>query len=173
VQHKQQDTLISDEFISAAAPASGQLIPLSEMPDENFSQGYLGDGVAILPTSSSIVAPFDGTIVHTAETKHAIIIKHISGLQLLIHIGIDTVQLHGQGFSQLVNSGSQVIAGQPLITFDEAFIRAAGYETYIIIVAISSMISQTDHIANVTCRYRKVSAAEPNAFSIRLIQRSE
>lgn len=153
-------------LIGAAAPITGRLFPLREVNDDNFSQGYLGDGIALDPASNCVVAPFDGLISHIAETKHALLLKHESGMQLLIHIGIDTIDLRGEGFELLVSVNDQVGAGQPLIVFDPSLIRKAGYPTCIIFIAIGC----ESFSAAIACNYREVQIGDPDAFQIILKQ---
>ncbi|CAM4410603.1 PTS system glucose-specific IIA component [Paenibacillus endophyticus] len=153
-------------LIGAAAPVTGRLFPLREVNDVNFSHGYLGDGVAIEPASDCVVAPFDGIISHIAEAKHALLLKHASGLQLLIHIGIDTVDLRGEGFDMLVNVNDRVRLGQPLVQFDLTLIRKAGFST----CAIFIVIGGGQLVASIECNYRDVYIGEPDAFRIMLKQ---
>jgi glucose-specific phosphotransferase system IIA component len=151
-------------LVGAAAPVAGRLFALREVDDLNFSRGYLGDGVAIEPTSDCVVAPFDATVSHIAEAKHALLLKHASGLQLLIHIGIDTVDLRGKGFDMLVNVNDPVRPGQPLVRFDLPYIREAGYPTCAIFIAIGG----ERLTASIDCEYRDVYIGEPDAFRITL-----
>lgn len=117
------------------SPLTGELINLNKIKDEAFAQGLLGAGVGIIPTVGELVAPFDGTIVTVFPTKHAIGIISETGMELLIHVGLDTVQLKGEGYETFVAQGDQVKRGQKLLSFDIAKITAAGYsvETPIIV----------------------------------------
>ncbi|MNM97458.1 Glucose-specific phosphotransferase enzyme IIA component [compost metagenome] len=96
------------------------------MPDPAFAQRQMGQGIAIEPTEGRVVAPFDGTVAHVIKSKHAVILQHATGLQILVHVGIDTVSLKGSGFTVHVQTGDEVKAGQLLIEFDMDAIRAAG-----------------------------------------------
>ena len=109
------------------APIAGQVMPLSEVPDDVFSQGLIGQGVAIDPSEGRLVAPTAGTIEMVYETKHALGMKTDNGAELLFHIGLDTVQLNGQYFESAVQVGQHVEAGELLETFDLDKIKAAGY----------------------------------------------
>ncbi len=109
------------------APIQGNVIPRESIPDETFASGILGDGVGIEPETGEVVAPFDGEISSVAETRHAIGITGSGGMELLIHIGVDTVKMKGDGFTVLVSEGDKVKAGQRLMTFDISKIKAAGY----------------------------------------------
>lgn len=109
------------------APITGNYIPLEEIPDEVFSQGILGPGCGIEPEEALVVAPCNGTISTVAETKHAVGITAEDGAELLIHVGMDTVDMNGSGFTVKVREGQKVVCGQPLLTFDFARIKAAGH----------------------------------------------
>lgn len=102
----------------------GESIDLSEVNDEMFSNKMLGDGIAIKPTSDIVVAPCNGEITLLSETKHAIGIKNEDGIEVLIHIGLDTVKLNGEGFEQLCSIGSKVEVGQPLVKVDRKFLKS-------------------------------------------------
>lgn len=117
------------------APINGTIMPLSTSKDEAFAQGILGKGVLIQPESGEVVAPFDGTVMTLFPTKHAIGLVSDNGLELLIHIGIDTVQLDGKFFTPHVKQGDKVKRGQKLMSFDIKAIQAAGYsvETPVIV----------------------------------------
>ncbi|WP_413375195.1 beta-glucoside-specific PTS transporter subunit IIABC [Alkalihalobacillus sp. 1P02AB] len=117
----------NEEMINA--PLSGQVIPLSEVPDEVFSSGAMGQGVAIEPSDNKLYAPFDGTVVMIAPTKHAIGLRSNSGVELLVHIGLDTVKLGGKPFTLNIEDGAKVKRGDLLITFDKEFIQNEGIKT--------------------------------------------
>ncbi len=109
------------------APVSGKVIELSQVPDEVFAQKLAGDGIAIASTGSEIVAPADGTLSLVFGTGHAFAITLKNGIELLVHIGIDTVALNGQGFTKLAKQGTKVKAGTPIIKLDREVIEKAGY----------------------------------------------
>ncbi|MBP1040713.1 PTS glucose transporter subunit IIA [Vagococcus sp. BWB3-3] len=117
---------VSDETL-ILAPVSGQVLPLAEVDDQVFASGAAGQGVAIMPTDNQVVAPFDGEIVAVFPSKHAIGIKATNGCEILIHIGLNTVMLEGDGFDVHVTQGQFVGAGELLITFNKALIEAEGY----------------------------------------------
>jgi beta-glucoside PTS system EIICBA component len=108
------------------APVRGHVIPLSEVPDEVFSSGAMGQGVAIEPSDNQLYAPFDGNVVMIAPTKHAIGLRSESGVELLVHIGLDTVKLDGKPFTLHVEDGAKIKKGDLLITFDKEFIQKEG-----------------------------------------------
>ncbi|GAA0597489.1 hypothetical protein GCM10009001_12080 [Virgibacillus siamensis] len=117
------------------APLSGTIKSLEDVPDPTFSQKMMGDGLAIDPTDGKVIAPLDGEIVQIFPTKHAVGILSDEGTEVLIHIGLDTVNLDGEGFEAHVKQGDKVKAGDPLVTFDVEFVRkkAAGVITPVII----------------------------------------
>lgn len=109
------------------SPVSGKVVDLSQVPDEVFSQKLAGDGVAIEPTSNEIVAPADGVLTLIFNTNHAFALTLKNGVELLIHIGIDTVALNGKGFTRLAEQGTKVKAGTPIVRVDKDFIEKSGY----------------------------------------------
>lgn len=111
------------------APIQGNVILRESIPDETFASGVLGDGVGIEPEIGEVVAPFYGEISSVTETRHAIGITGPGGMELLIHVGVDTVKMNGDGFMVFVAEGDKVKAGQKLMTFDISKIKAAGYST--------------------------------------------
>lgn len=112
------------------APLSGRVIPMEEIPDQVFSQGILGEGVGIEPTGNVVVAPADATVCSVIEdSRHAVGLTLDNGAELLIHVGIDTVSMNGDGFQLHVKEGDRVHLGDKLITFDPEKIRAAGHPT--------------------------------------------
>ena len=136
-------------------PVDGQVVALSEVNDEVFSSGMIGEGFGIIPTSGELIAPEDGEITMLFETNHAIGLKTRNGAELLFHIGLDTVQLEGKHFTPYVKAGDQVKQGQPLIQFDLDAIKAAGFDPIVICVVtnqenftvktIESTDDQSDH----------------------------
>lgn len=121
------------------ACVSGQLIDMSEVKDDMFSQKMMGDGIAIEPSGDTVVAPADGEVTMIMEESlHAIGLRFLNGAEVLIHIGIDTVKLNGKGFTALVKQGDKVKAGTPLIRFDQSVIKEAGYQTTVIMAVTNS-----------------------------------
>ena len=121
------------------ACVSGQLIDMSEVKDDMFSQRMMGDGIAIEPSGDTVVAPADAEVTMIMEESlHAIGLRFLNGAEVLIHIGIDTVKLNGKGFTALVKQGDKVKAGTPLIRFDQAVIKEAGYQTTVIMAVTNS-----------------------------------
>ena len=124
-----EETVLENVEKVIYAPIQGNVIPRENIPDETFASGVLGDGVGIEPETGEVVAPFDGEISSVTETRHAIGITGPGGMELLIHVGVDTVKMNGDGFSVLVSEGDKVKVGHKLMTFDISKIKAAGYST--------------------------------------------
>ncbi len=120
------------------APVSGTVIPSEEIPDETFAAGVLGQGVGIQPAEGFIAAPFDGEISSVAETQHAVGITSPDGMEVLIHVGVDTVAMNGEGFECFVQEGQTVKAGEKLIAFDRDKIAAAGHPDVVVVLVTNS-----------------------------------
>ncbi|ALV41773.1 hypothetical protein AU252_11915 [Pseudarthrobacter sulfonivorans] len=114
------------QVISVVAPLPGRLIPLNEVPDPVFAKGLVGGGAAVIPDDDAgvltAVAPLDGRVIKVMP--HAYIVQHASGPAVLVHVGIDTVGLKGEGFTVLAQKGDQVRAGDPMITVDVTLVRS-------------------------------------------------
>ncbi|MDE6281399.1 MAG: glucose PTS transporter subunit IIA [Oscillospiraceae bacterium] len=120
------------------APVSGTAIPNQEIPDETFAAGVLGQGVGINPSEGVVVAPFDGEISSVTDTHHAVGVTSPDGMELLIHVGVDTVAMNGEGFQCFVQEGQQVKAGDKLIAFDRDKIAAAGHPDVVVVLVTNS-----------------------------------
>ena len=107
----------SKDFI-IASPVNGKVVKIDEVPDSVFADKILGDGVAIIPDDGKFVSPVEGEIVSIADSLHAIGIETVDGVELIIHIGLDTVKLEGKGFSVHVNVGDKVKKGDDLVDVD-------------------------------------------------------
>ncbi|MCQ9210535.1 beta-glucoside-specific PTS transporter subunit IIABC [Granulicatella seriolae] len=127
----QKKKLAKDDVFS---PIEGKVLPLSEARDAAFSEGIMGKGVVIEPSKGEVVAPFDGTVLTVFPTKHAIGLISDNGTELLIHIGIDTVQLEGKGFESFVEQNARIKKGDKLVSFDIKAIEEAGYSTQVPII---------------------------------------
>lgn len=118
---------------------SGRTVPVTDIPDPVFSGRMLGDGIAVEPTDQTLLAPADGAIRFTdSGILHACAMTLDCGIEVLLHIGIDTVRMRGDGFRRLAAEGSRVRAGDPLIAFNTAKIRAAGYPPTTVMVVLNS-----------------------------------
>lgn len=111
------------------APLNGELVKLSEVSDPTFGEGIMGGGVAIKPTDGKVYAPFDGEVAFVANTKHALSLVSVDGIELLIHVGLDTVKLDGKCFKIKVDNGSKFKKGDLLMEADLEGIKEAGYDT--------------------------------------------
>lgn len=121
------------------AMVNGEVISVTEVKDDVFSSCMLGKGIAIHPTDGVIVAPVDGEISVTMEgTNHAVGIRIAEGFDLLIHIGLDTVSLNGEGFTSHISMGQKVKAGDKLITFDKALVESKGLCADVILIALDN-----------------------------------
>ena len=126
-------------------PVAGKVISREEIPDETFAAGILGDGVGIVPTEEVVVAPFDGVVTSVFDTKHAITLE-CGGMELLIHVGVDTVKMNGDGFNSFVEDNQEVKAGQKLLSFNRDKIKKAGYSDVVVV-----MLTNADELENVEC----------------------
>ncbi|MBM7836037.1 PTS glucose transporter subunit IIA [Clostridium sardiniense] len=115
-----------EESLNFVAPVSGKAVDLSEVPDPVFAQKMAGDGLGIDSTGDIIVAPCDGELTLVFKTKHAFAMTLDNGIEVLVHIGIETVSLNGEGFEQLAEQGTRVKAGTPIIKIDREFIKNKG-----------------------------------------------
>lgn len=121
------------------APLTGEAVPLAEVPDETFASGILGDGFAIKPSEPYVYAPFDGTVIQTMDSKHAVGLQSKDGMEVLIHVGTDTVDMNGEGFDLKCGEGDEVKRGQLLLSFDPEAIRKAGHPDITVIAVTNSM----------------------------------
>lgn len=129
---------MAENEIAILAPANGQAIALSKTSDPIFSQGTMGQGFGLTPTDGKVVAPVSGKVSMVAETKHAIGIITPEGLEVLIHMGVDTVGLNGEPFTVSVNSGDEVKAGQNIAQMDLDMIKAKELDTTIMTLITNS-----------------------------------
>jgi len=120
-------TALATAAIQLASPLDGEAVALTEVPDPVFASGTMGPGVAILPSGDTVYAPGPGTVAAAQPTGHAFGLMLDGGIELLIHVGIDTVNLKGEGFDVKVKNGDRIETGTPLVTFDRAVIEKAGY----------------------------------------------
>lgn len=130
------------------SPIVGIGLPLSEVPDEVFASKMMGDGIAFEPSEGILYSPIDGEIVQVFPTLHAVGIKSNNGLEILVHIGIDTVNLSGESFESFVVVGDKVTAGQKLISFDIDLIKEKAKSAIIPLI-----ITNMDNIENIEYKY--------------------
>lgn len=143
---------VSERVISA--PLEGKVIPLTEVPDETFAQKIMGDGAAIIPSVGKVYSPVNGEIIMIFDTLHAIAIKSEEGLEILIHVGLDTVKLNGKYFKSNIKQGDKVNKGQLLLEFDNEKIKELGYNTV------------TPIIITNTNDYSKITVTKNNSLKI-------
>ena len=130
------------------APVGGKVIRREDIPDETFASGIMGEGVGIEPEEELIVAPFDGEITSVVDTGHAVGLTSADGVELLIHVGVDTVKMNGNGFQVFVKEGQKVKTGEKLLKFDRDKIRKAGYsDTTAVLVTNSDDYSSVKTVA--------------------------
>lgn len=129
-------TSAANDELAILAPVSGELVPLEETHDPVFSGRKMGDGVAVVPTSGTVCAPVTGSVSAIFPTAHALAIApdDANDAQVMVHIGIDTVRMNGEGFTALVAQGDHVDAGQPLVEVDLDAVRASGYDPTVFVV---------------------------------------
>ena len=124
-----EETRFSGEKMVVKAPIDGIVLPLEQLPDETFAAAILGPGCGIEHTGKTVYAPFDGTVNQVASTLHAVGLTSDDGIEVLIHVGMDTVEMNGKGFKALVKEGDKGKAGTPLLKVDLDAIKAAGHPT--------------------------------------------
>lgn len=163
-------TETSAASIELQSPLAGEVIPLTEVNDAVFSAEILGKGIAVRPTDGKLVAPIAGTVTSMLDTKHAIGITSPDGVEVLVHVGLDTVKLNGQHFTALVEQGDEVEAGQALLEVDLDAITAAGYDTTTPIVILNS--NTFDIIADQTTAPSRSVAASTSTTAMRATSRS-
>ena len=131
------------------APLTGQLVDLASVPDEVFSTGALGEGIAIVPSAGRVVAPCDGVVSATMESQHAVGITTTEGVELLVHVGLDTVALGGKHYSCKVTEGQKIKKDDLLIEFDMNAIKAEGYQLHTPVLVTNSDDFVSIKVANV------------------------
>ena len=126
--------LFKKEEFKIVVPVDGMLIPLHEVPAQMFSQKLMGDGFAVIPEGNIIVAPLSGVAESVFPTGHAVGIKTKDGIECIVHIGLDTVELNGEGFKPLIKQGTKIKAGDPMIEIDRELISSKGYSVTTMVV---------------------------------------
>lgn len=138
--------------IEFKSPITGKAIEISQVPDEVFASKMLGDGLAFEPSEGVLYSPVDGEIVQVFPTKHAVGIKTEDGIEILLHIGIDTVSMKGEGFENFVSQGERVKTGQKLVSFDLNLIKEKAKSTITPLI-----ITNMDIIESIESNYGEVS----------------
>lgn len=132
----------------AVSPVKGKTIPIEEAKDEVFSQKLMGDGIAIEPSDGNFYAPISGVIVTAFPTGHAFGIKREDGLEILLHIGIDTVSLNGEHFQTLVKQDQKIKQGEPLVKVDLESVAKAGFDTTTMMISTAPEYSVIEKKVN-------------------------
>jgi len=132
-----------EKGIIIKSPVVGRCFDISEIPDEVFSSKMLGNGIGFESTEGVLYAPVDGEILQVFPTKHALILKSKEGMEILLHIGIDTVEMKGEGFEAFTEKGQQVKAGDKLLTFDNKLIKAKAKTNLSVLVVTDNEIIES------------------------------
>lgn len=131
------------------APVSGVLVSVQEIHDEAIASGLLGDGYGIMPVGNVVYAPANGRVSRVTVTNHAVGIRTDTGIEVLIHVGIDTVNMEGKGFTRYVEANDIVTAGTPLLSFDAEAIKSAGYEDIVtVVITNTEQFLKIDHVGS-------------------------
>lgn len=142
------------------AQQTGKAIPISEVPDPVFSGKVLGDGIAIIPSTNEVFSPVSGTIAQISHTLHAIGIESDDGIEVLVHLGIDTVKLNGEGFTCHVEVGQHVAAGEKVMEMDIKAIESKGYST-----VSPCIITNLDAVRNLECNPGNVTGGKTTVMN--------
>lgn len=151
------------KYKNLVSPMTGESILVENANDPVFKEKVLGDGIAVIPTDGTVVSPCDGTIEQIAHTKHAICIESSDGLEILIHLGMDTVGLEGEGFEVFVDVGDKVTAGQKLATMDLEFIKSKELDTL-----SPCIITNLDKLKEFKCETGAVEAGKSTVIKYKL-----
>lgn len=152
------------ETVWIKAPLTGEAVGLAQVPDPAFAEKMMGEGIAIIPAEGKVTAPFDGKIANLMKSKHALVIEHTSGVQVLIHVGVDTVSLKGEGFTAHVQEGDSVTAGQLLLEFDSLLIRGRELPDITSIIIPHGL----DAVGEVTEYPGQVTAGQENVLAVKV-----
>ncbi|MGP4106036.1 PTS sugar transporter subunit IIA [Virgibacillus sp. L01] len=148
--------------VTLHATVSGGTVLLEDVPDPVFSQKMMGNGIAIFPQTSTVISPVDGKIMQLFPTNHAVGIQAVNGAEILIHIGLETVSLNGEGFTPHIQEGDHVKQGDKLISFDKTVIEEKAKSTIIPVV-----ITNTDSMREINyTKQSKVTAGEDEILTV-------
>lgn len=151
----------SNNLLNIVSPLEGEIIAIEDVPDVIFAEKIVGDGIAIVPTGNKIVAPVTGEIVKIYETNHAFAIRSKEGLEVLVHFGLDTVELRGEGFTRIAEEGQNINAGETIIEFDLALLTEKAKS-----VITPCIVSNMDEIKSMTKLTGAVKAGETVVLEI-------
>lgn len=154
---------LKSKEIEIMSPMTGKAVEVTEVPDPVFAEKMIGDGVAIIPTEGQVVSPCKGKVVQIFPTNHAIGIETKQGFDILIHLGIDTVELDGKGFERLIEEGQEVEVGTPLINMDLSVVAAEGKNTITPVI-----ITTMDKIQNIDITVGEVRAGKDAIMKIKI-----
>ena len=143
----------SNEIVS---PIRGKCIPIEDVKDQVFASKMMGDGFAIIPSGNRVVSPIDGEIVLIPASKHAVGLKARNGIEILVHVGLDTVNLNGRGFKVLKSKGDKVKAGEALIEFDSMIMKEKDIDMTTMVIFTSGY----DKEIKLDCYGKEVNAGE-------------
>lgn len=152
-----------NKTLELASPITGNILPIEEVPDKVFADKMIGDGLAIEPKKGKILSPVDGTIVTIFPTNHAIGLQSKEGLEILIHIGLDTVELKGEGFNRILQEGEVVKKGDLLMEFDIEKIKEAKKSTITPII-----ITNMDKVKEIRKNSGEVEAGQQILFTVEM-----
>lgn len=124
------------DYFTVCAVTNGEILAIEEVPDDLFSQRMIGDGFAMMPSSEVVHAPIAGKLIEVADAKHAYYIESDEGIKVLIHIGIDTLLLNGEGFRSFVKKGMTVEKGEKLATFDRQLLEDRGFHPVVPVIVL-------------------------------------
>lgn len=141
-----------EKKIKIYSPLNAELIPLERVPDPVFSQKMMGEGFAFIPRNGEVVSPIDGTVTHVFPTKHAIGMQTEDGVEVFLHIGLDTVELNGEGFEINVRAGDKVRVNDSFGSFDPAFIQEKGKEIVTVLLFPNHAEKIAEMLPNITDR---------------------
>ncbi|MDX7993036.1 N-acetylglucosamine-specific PTS transporter subunit IIBC [Xenorhabdus littoralis] len=159
---KKESRQKSEPILTLVAPVTGELVKLEDVPDEAFSSKLVGDGIAIKPTSDTVFSPISGTVVKVFDTNHAVCIEAENGVEVIVHIGIDTVSLNGKGFERLIEEGVKVKVGEPILKLDLDYLNAHA-KSMISPIVISNI---DDYSSVVIMAQGQVIAKKSNLFQV-------
>ena len=138
IQAQETAAIENEEKNTVYAPVNGKIVEMGDIPDPTFSEGVLGWTMGIYPEDGIVRAPFTGKIVQVSDTGHAIGLEGNDGMELLIHVGVDTVEMGGMGFDPKVKEGDEVNAGQELLVFDRKAVADAGHPDVVVVIVLNA-----------------------------------